>query len=33
MYRNIKLVPLAEPLTAEELLGEQLLEEKNPVIM
>jgi len=24
MYRNIKLVPLAEPISAEELLGDQL---------
>jgi DNA-directed RNA polymerase subunit beta' len=24
MYRNIKLVPLAEPIAAEELLGDQL---------
>ncbi len=29
MYRNIKLVPLAEPITAEELLGEDFLEEKK----
>jgi DNA-directed RNA polymerase subunit beta' len=26
MYRNIKLVPLAEPITAEELLGEDFLD-------
>jgi len=24
MYRNIRLVPLAEPIAAEELLGDQL---------
>ncbi len=29
MYRNIKLVPLAEPITAEELLGDDFLEEKK----
>jgi DNA-directed RNA polymerase subunit beta' len=29
MYRNIRLVPLAEPITAEELLGEDFLEEKK----
>ena len=27
MYRNIKLVPLAEPISAEELLGDRLGEE------
>jgi DNA-directed RNA polymerase subunit beta' len=27
MYRNIKLIPLAEPLTADELLGDELLGE------
>ncbi|NCC49711.1 MAG: DNA-directed RNA polymerase subunit beta' [Spartobacteria bacterium] len=30
MYRNIKLVPLAEPITVEELLGDRVLEEKKP---
>jgi DNA-directed RNA polymerase subunit beta' len=29
MYRNIKLVPLAEPITTEELLGEGFLEQKK----
>ncbi|NKB25144.1 MAG: DNA-directed RNA polymerase subunit beta' [Kiritimatiellae bacterium] len=29
MYKNIKLVPLVEPLTTDELLGESLLEEKK----
>jgi DNA-directed RNA polymerase subunit beta' len=29
MYRNIKLVPLAEPISAEEMLGGDLLEEKK----
>jgi DNA-directed RNA polymerase subunit beta' len=29
MYRNIKLVPLAEPVSADELLGDELPEEKN----
>jgi hypothetical protein len=24
MYRNIKLVPLVEPISAEELIGDQL---------
>ncbi|MBU0679708.1 MAG: DNA-directed RNA polymerase subunit beta' [Verrucomicrobia bacterium] len=28
MYRNIKLVPLAEPISAEEMLGDGFLEEK-----
>lgn len=31
MYRNIKLVPLAEPISTEELLGETFLEEKKTV--
>ena len=29
MYRNIKLVPMAEPITAEEFLGDDFLEEKK----
>jgi len=29
MHRNIKLVPLAEPISAEELLGDNFLEEKK----
>ncbi len=29
MYRNIRLVPMAEPISAEELLGDTFLEEKT----
>ncbi|MBN1269410.1 MAG: DNA-directed RNA polymerase subunit beta' [Kiritimatiellae bacterium] len=31
MYRNVKLVPLAEPITTEELLGDSLPEDKSLV--
>jgi len=33
MYRNIKLVPLAEPVSVEELLGDVIMEEKKPVVL
>ena len=33
MYRNIKLVPLAEPISAEELLGDKLPEQKNSQVI
>jgi DNA-directed RNA polymerase subunit beta' len=31
LYRNIKLVPLAEPISAEELLGDRFEEQKKTV--